>query len=258
MGLIANVLKYTPFYKSYKKYLQGKADKRQLLLEENLHPIRVKFYKQFVKEGDLVFDIGANVGNRVISFLECKARVVAVEPQPECVQTLKEKFSEKITIENVGLGEKEGELQMHISTDSTVSSFSKEYISSTKERFKYSQWVDVITVPITTLDKLIEKHGLPKFCKIDVEGYELQVLHGLNSKVPYLSLEYCVPEMSQQLNDCVEYLQRLAPDGKFNYSIGESMQWALLDWLEPKVFISHLKSEEFKRSSFGDIYFKAI
>lgn len=45
-------------------------------------------YRQFVKSGDLVFDVGANVGNRTAVFLRLGARVVAVEPHASCVAEL--------------------------------------------------------------------------------------------------------------------------------------------------------------------------
>jgi protein-L-isoaspartate O-methyltransferase len=46
-------------------------------------------YRQFVKPGDLVFDIGAHVGDRVAAFRRLGARVVAVEPQPALKLTLR-------------------------------------------------------------------------------------------------------------------------------------------------------------------------
>ena len=45
-------------------------------------------YRQFVKRGDLVFDIGAHVGDRVAAFRRLGAKVVAVEPQPALALTL--------------------------------------------------------------------------------------------------------------------------------------------------------------------------
>lgn len=257
MGLIDRLLKSTPLYNSYQNFKKQRTDKEQKKLEEKLHPLRVIFYKQFLSPGDLVFDVGANVGNRVAAFLECQTNVVAVEPQPNCASILKERFNTKIIIENFGLGEKDSELEMQIATDSTVSSFSQEYISNTKNRFKYSDWVDKIIVNITTLDKLIEKHGSPKFCKIDVEGFELEVLKGLHQPIPFLSLEYCVPEMHSQLLDCIHYLNSISPNGEFNYSIGESMQWALPSWKNFDAFLDHVESTSFVQTSFGDIYFKA-
>src|SRR5262245_8485561 len=48
-----------------------------------------RLYRQFVQPGDLVFDIGAHVGDRIRVFRRFGARVVAVEPQPALVKTLK-------------------------------------------------------------------------------------------------------------------------------------------------------------------------
>jgi FkbM family methyltransferase len=257
MGILDKLLKPTPFYVLFKKYLQKQNELKQTKLEAALHPLRLKFYKQFINPSDTVFDVGANVGNRVVSFLECGANVIAVEPQPFCVDILRKKFGNKIIIKNLGLGETSGELEMHISNDTTVSSFSEDYINSTKERFKYSKWIDTIKVPITTLDDLIAQHGVPKFCKIDVEGFELQVLKGLHQAIPFLSIEYCVPEMQQQLKACVDHLHGLMPNGQFNYSVGESMQWAQTSWMDFNEFDKHINTAGFIGTSFGDIYFRS-
>ena len=48
-----------------------------------------RLYGSFVRRGDLVFDVGAHVGDRVASFRRLGARVVAVEPQPALVKVLK-------------------------------------------------------------------------------------------------------------------------------------------------------------------------
>ena len=47
-----------------------------------------RLYGQFVRPGDLVFDVGAHVGDRIAAFRRLGARVVAVEPQPALVRTL--------------------------------------------------------------------------------------------------------------------------------------------------------------------------
>jgi FkbM family methyltransferase len=257
MGLLDRILKPTPFYKSYQAYKKRKAEAAHAALEAKYLPARVAFYRGLIRPGDTVFDVGANVGNRVQAFLECGAKVVAVEPQPACVAVLRNKFNERITIENIGLAGAPGELEMHLSTDSTVSTFSADFMEHTKDRFKYSQWTDTIKVPISTLDALIEKHGLPRFCKIDVEGFEPEVLKGLHQQIPYLSLEYCVPEVSEGLRTCVDMLYQLSPEGSYNYCIGETMEWALPEWLSYDAFAAHIASAAFIETSFGDIYFKS-
>ena len=52
-------------------------------------PAMVRLYSQFVRPGDLVFDAGAHVGDRVGAFRRLKARVIAIEPQPALVRTLR-------------------------------------------------------------------------------------------------------------------------------------------------------------------------
>ena len=64
----------------------------QQKMEAKLLPVRTAFYKQFIDQNDLVFDVGANEGNRVQPFLACYARVIAVEPQPSCIDILYKKF----------------------------------------------------------------------------------------------------------------------------------------------------------------------
>src|SRR4051794_16322556 len=55
-----------------------------------------RLYRQFVRPGDLVFDIGANRGGKCAAFLRLGARVVAVEPNPGCVTALRRRFVQEI------------------------------------------------------------------------------------------------------------------------------------------------------------------
>ncbi|TMI97237.1 MAG: FkbM family methyltransferase [Bacteroidetes bacterium] len=215
----------------------------------------ISHYQRWVKPQGLVFDIGANVGNRIDIFLEIGANVVAVEPQQHCVQILKEKFGNKIHIENIGLSNSEGILEFHIADESTISSFSKEFITKTgSSRFKRNEWKETIQVPVSTCDKLIGKYGIPDFCKIDVEGFELEVLRGLNKKISALSFEYCVPEMADNLYACLERLDVIDSDASYNYSVGESFAMNLDQWLSFPEFLLHVKEKKFHKSLFGDIY----
>ncbi len=256
MGLLNKILDRTIFRKRFKAEQKLRWAEMQANIDKELLPSRITFYKHFLQKGDLVFDVGANIGNRIEAFLACETKVIAVEPQPSCSSQLEKKFGNRIILEKIGLGEEEGELEMHLSTDSTVSTFNTEFIKATKQRFRYSKWNDKIKVPISTLDALIKKYGIPNFCKIDVEGFELQVLKGLRYPIPIISLEYCVPEMSEMNIKCIQRLNDLSPSGVFNYSIEESMKWALPEWMNYENFLVHVKSKEFTDTLFGDIYFK--
>jgi FkbM family methyltransferase len=218
-------------------------------------PAMMLLYQKWVKPNSMVFDIGANVGNRIDVFLELGARVVAIEPQKSCVDILHQKFGNKITVENIGLSSSEGELDLHIADESTISSFSNEFIAKTgADRFKRNRWHKTEKVHVSTLDHLMAKYGVPAFCKIDVEGFEIEVLKGLNQKVPALSFEYCVPEMSGKLYECLERIHQIDSKALFNYSIGESFILASDKWLSFSDFATVARDKKFHNTLFGDIY----
>jgi FkbM family methyltransferase len=218
-----------------------------------------RLYSEFVKPRDLVFDIGANVGNRIVPLLEIGAKVVAVEPQPKCIQTLKVRFGEKISLEPKGVDAKSGILTMHISNNTVLSTFSQEWIEKTKnERFKGNDWQRKQTVEMTTFDSLITKYGKPVFAKIDVEGFEKNVLSGLTQSIDYISLEYAVPEQTASLKDCLNILQAINSNAKCNYCVGESMHLELDTWISIEGMKGIMDSEDFIASQFGDIYISNV
>src|SRR5215813_4312309 len=75
-----------------------------------------RFYRQFVKPGDLVFDVGAHVGDRVAAFRRLGARVIAVEPQPALVRTLRLLYGRDrdVLIEPVALGRNAGTVELKL------------------------------------------------------------------------------------------------------------------------------------------------
>lgn len=237
-----------------------KSFKNQIFLDKEEIKIRNKridFYASFISEGDVCFDVGANVGNRVYPMLKLKAKVVAVEPQKPCYEELKRKFGNKINLVTKGLGEKEEVKEFFISNASTLSTFSKEYIDSVKDgRFADYEWNKVETVEMTTLDNLINEFGTPKFIKIDVEGYELEVLKGLNSPVDMISFEYCVPEQLKRVLDCVARINEVNPNIECNYSVGESMEFKLPNWISYEEMMDHINTNTFAATEFGDVYIR--
>lgn len=218
---------------------------------------RKKFYTQFVSPKQLVFDVGANIGNRIYPILSLGGKVVAIEPQEQCYKLLEENLGNKIQLVKKGLCEQECIRQFHISNASTISSFSDEWIQSVKQdRFKEYNWNKTIEVQMTTLDKLIEIHGVPQFIKIDVEGYELEVLNGLSQAIQMISFEYTVPEQIERIFDCINRINQFNPKILCNYSIGESMEWASTNWLSKEDFFKLVTSSKFIETGFGDIYVK--
>jgi FkbM family methyltransferase len=216
---------------------------------------RKLFYSSFVKTGYLCFDVGANVGNRIAPLLELQAKVVAVEPQSVCCKILQHKFGTKINIVNKGLSAKEGTENLHVSNASTISSFSKEWINSVKtDRFRGYNWDKTVSIEMTTLDNLIGKFGLPVFIKIDVEGYELDVLKGLTRPVNFISFEYTVPEQINKVIECIDQIEKNDSNIECNYSVGESMVFKLPNWQSVVEMKKHITTKLFEDTGFGDVY----
>jgi FkbM family methyltransferase len=258
MGAVVFGLKNKKMLRNW--YVSWKKKKAEEKLKEEemlLLPQRIQFYSQFITSGDLVFDVGANIGNRIDALLQLNAKVIAVEPQPHCISVLKQKFKNKITIEEVGLGSSAGTGVMHIADVSTISTLSKEFIEKTSSsRFKRNKWESTIEIKLSTLDKLIEKYGVPVFCKIDVEGFEAQVLGGLHHTIPFLSFEYCVPEMQAQLENCLKIIYSLNTTYLFNYSVAETMELAFESWMSYDEFLAVIQTDVFMQTLFGDVYCK--
>lgn len=217
--------------------------------------LRTEFYSQFVQPGDLCFDIGANYGNRIAPLLALRAKIVAVEPQQKCHEALKSKYGNRIQVVPMGIGSTKGIAQLHIADASTISSFSVDWIESVKnDRFKENSWNTTVDVEMTTLDSLIATFGTPSFIKIDVEGYEVEVLKGLSQPIQIISFEYTVPEQVENAKTCIALIHQSNPNIECNFSVGESMQFFFNIWKSPQEMMQYIETEEFQKTLFGDIY----
>lgn len=215
-----------------------------------------RFHVQFAKTGDLVFDIGAHVGDRVGSFRRLGARVVAVEPQPALMATLKliHGLDREVRFEAAAVGAQSGWLDLRINVDNpTISTASAEFVNAARDAqgWQGQHWDRMINVPVTTLDALIEKYGRPSFIKIDVEGFEAQVLRGLSSAVPALSFEFTTIQRDVA-RDCIARCIELGY-AQFNAALGESQQFISAEWRSAESLGSWLDRLPHDANS-GDIY----
>ncbi len=209
-------------------------------------------FSNFISPGDLVFDVGANIGNLTQVFLDLGASVICVEPQPYCIKILRKRFArnDNLTIVEKGLSNEAGILPFFISSKShTISTFADKH--KNKGRFRNRVWDKSINVPVTTLDLLIERYGQPSFCKIDVESFEWQVIQGLNSKIPSVSFEF-TREFLDDAKKCGQHLARFGRV-RFNYALYASYRLDFDRWLALDPFFDALGSSRIPYL-FGDVY----
>jgi len=216
------------------------------------------FYRQFISRGALCFDIGANLGNRTELFLALGARVVAVEPQIECCEELDARFARNtaFVLERKALGPETGAAVLRRTSRpaSTISSMSSEWIERVREsgRFREYDWTELEEVVMTTLDDLVERYGTPMFCKIDVEGFEAEVLAGLSRPIPSLSVEF-TPEHVDAAERCLAHLDELGAY-EYNYSLGESLELSRERWCSREAIVERLRGFGSDVLVFGDVY----
>jgi FkbM family methyltransferase len=222
-----------------------------------------RLFCKFIKKGDLVFDVGANAGIYSKVFLDLGAKVFAIEPQKNCVRYLNQAFkgNKHIIIIEKALGEEKGKGKLLISpTNDGHSTMSRQWLVAAKKsgRFadeSYCVFNEPVDIPITTADSLIEKYGIPSFIKIDVEGFEYDVLKGLTKPVEAMSFEFH-PEFLDETKKCILYLNGLG-NYNFNFSLGDSFKLELPNYIIGEELFNKILSLPDK-SVHGDIYCKLI
>jgi FkbM family methyltransferase len=215
-----------------------------------------QLYAHFLKSGDLAFDIGAHVGDRVAAFRALGARVVALEPQPALARLIRllTAFDRNVTVVAAAVGRSAGTMELMLNIDNpTVSTLSADFVRAARGAagWEGQAWTKTVQVPVVTLDELIARHGLPAFAKIDVEGYEAEALAGLSRPIPALSFEFT----TIQRDVAAACIARCAALGyeKFDAALGESQSLLLGDWQSAEAISGWLAQLPHAANS-GDIY----
>jgi len=151
------------------------------------------FYCQFFQPGDLVFDVGANQGEYSEVYANEGARVVAVEPNTALTFRL-EALARMCNVRPVfkAIGEAPGTAVLNVCSEPAFSTLVIPGVDWMAQSPDYAgvSWTHSREVPVTTLDDLRNEFGRPEYVKIDVEGFEINVLKGMTFDPRYLSFEF--------------------------------------------------------------------
>jgi FkbM family methyltransferase len=177
----------------------------------------------------LAMDVGAHLGAKSERYLALGARVVCVEPLPECVAELHRRFDgdPRVAIVPQAAGAQEGTATLSVCSRAPyLSTFSAAWKGG---RFRDEVWDRAVDVAVTTLEALVARHGRPDFCKIDVEGHERAVLSALHCRIPALSIEFA-REAVDETAHCLARLRALGYS-RFNLAFGEGDAFAFPRWV---------------------------
>ena len=205
------------------------------------------FHRQFVAPGGLCFDIGANMGDYAASLLDLGSTVVMVEPQPECLAELRARFSgnPNAIIVPKAISDRITKVQLHLSAQGT------NYASLNPDWHNVGD--STVDTETTTLDALITQYGRPSFCKIDVEGSELDALTGLSSTPDCLSIEYTMRAgFEAHTMQCLDAIERIGP-ARFNVSPALENRLQFDDFVDRPALDRKLR-EMAASHPWGDVY----
>jgi FkbM family methyltransferase len=203
-----------------------------------------ELYSSFIKRGDLAFDVGANIGMRSEAMLSLGAHVVAFEPQEECAAEIAARGNSRLTVVREAVGNKAGIGDFHLKSSTAIGSFLPDWGGNS---------VGMISVPITTLDAAIVKFGKPLFCKIDVEGFEPEVIEGLSQPIKCMSLEFQTTERGiARVN---RYAEKLLSFGRceINFTAHEENQLRSDQWTPGDAFFRSF-SRLVDQAAYGDLF----
>jgi FkbM family methyltransferase len=212
----------------------------------------IEFYRLLLPPKAFVFDVGANVGEKSEALLHAGSSVVAFEPNPLVISELCARCDHigNWNIVQAAVGSKNTIATLYAREAHGQSSFKKEWGS--KIIAKYN-------VPVITLDEAIECFGTPYYCKIDVEGWELEVLKGLTKIIPLISFEFHLNESGiQNTLSCLELLDNFG-ESHINITPAETSKFHFKSWMPTKKFIKWFPGDlehTLPGYLYGDIFVK--
>lgn len=160
----------------------------------------------------LIFDIGANRGLFTDTSLRTfpNLKIITIEPNQNLFNFLVNKYKNNdsvVLMSNVVAEKNDEMIDFYMANADTISTAETDWINNSRFSKEYS-WGLPIKIKSVSLDYLIEKYGTPDLIKIDVEGYELEVIKGLSNKQKEICFEWA-EEQYEKINKTCEYLKNL-------------------------------------------------
>ncbi len=209
------------------------------LYQKYFHPLafkskneEIKFYEEILKDADkdLIFDVGANTGHKTSIFRRISKKVLAFEPSNKCYQILKKRFKHSnVEIFNCALGSEKSSLDyFEIEGQEGYNSLSSKHIETTvaNRNLVGIKSIKPKKVPVEKIEDYITKFGKPCYIKIDVEGFEYEVIKGLQTPVSLISFESNLPEFCKESIEIINYLSQLS-NNKYIFNFASDTNFLL-------------------------------
>lgn len=197
--------------------------------QQRAHLELVQLYRSLVPAGALCFDVGANIGEMSEAMLEAGARVVAFEPNPLVLPELRARLDghPRWSVVEAALGRGAAIATLYARRSHGQSGLVADWADGVVRTFQ---------VPVVTLDAAIRAFGMPVYCKVDVEGWEFEVLEGLSQAPPLLSIEFHLNDKGvARTRACLERLAALGAR-QVNLTGAEGSALHLEHWLPVQGF----------------------
>tara|TARA_Y100000813_G_scaffold154693_1_gene114798 strand:+ start:174 stop:944 length:771 start_codon:yes stop_codon:yes gene_type:complete len=221
----------------YQKFRNPKFYKKQI--QEKI------FFQNILKNFDnkLIFDVGANIGSKSVIFSHIAKRVIAFEPTDQCVYILKNRIlKSNVEIVQCALSNENSIKSFYeVEDDSAYSSLSNKHIDN---RVSKDLNVSSKSIKTYTLDYFIDNYGIPSFIKIDVEGYEKEVIYGLTNPVKLISFESNLPEFLSESIDVINYLDKIS-SGNYKYNYSSEGDLLINNFVNKETIINRVKKVEY-------------
>jgi FkbM family methyltransferase len=218
----------------------------------------IAFYQRAIgpiPDAATIFDVGGNRGFKTEVFMRLAKQVICVEPDRSNVDILRKKFrgNAAVTIVDAAVGAEAGQLMFNvIDPGSAYNTLSTKWIESLEHADggrPALKLTEQYPVKVVTLDALIAQHGTPHYIKIDVEGFELEVIRGLSKPVPFISFELNLPDFRTEGLEILQILAKVMPNVLFNYcsepapdAFSTEQELKSAKWMSPSDFAALLSS----------------